>query len=130
MRIVSNGETLHGQGKCFICEAYLDRQGNPNLIAIDTDRDFDPPFQHPLVGTKYLCNLCVEDAAHLLGYATSEEVVEAKTALEEARRLAIPLQELTVSYTDEIRKLAHGYVDLPVFDIADAVTDKAKEKTK
>lgn len=128
MRIVPKEETLHGTGVCFICESFIDRENNPTLQAIDTNRDFDPPFQHPLVGTKYLCSLCSEDAAHLLGYVTTEEVVEAKTALEEARRLAIPLQERIVSLTDDISKLTHGFVDLPVFDVPDAVTDKAKEK--
>ena len=127
MRVVPKGERLHGEGKCFICESYLNVEADRNLQVIDTFREFDPPFQHPLVGPKLLCNNCVEEAAILLGFASAADTAEAKIALEEARRKMSPLQERIVSLTDEISREIHGAVDLPVFDVPDAVTDKAKE---
>lgn len=128
MRVVPDEENLHNQGRCFICESFLDRANDRGLKVIDTGRYFDPVYHTDLVGEKYLCSRCVEDAAHLLGFVTSDEAAEAKQALEEARRLMIPLQERVVSLTDEIAKTIHGAVDLPAFDIPDAVTDNAKEK--
>lgn len=65
MEVVRPEHRLNGQGLCFICEKAID---HPKEKAIRTGHDFDPLFQTPLAGDKYVCESCADTLAQTLGY--------------------------------------------------------------
>lgn len=84
MEIVNPDHRLHGAGMCFLCEKAID---HPKEKAIRTGHEYDPMFQSPLVGDKYVCQSCAETLALTLGWATPEvvELAKADAAFNELR---------------------------------------------
>ena len=107
MRIVDPGERLHGAGLCFLCEEYINIAEAGNL-AIDTARDFDPPFQTPLAGQKYICGSCARGLAHIIGWVKPEE--------------ADALRERAITAEEKNAAILHNIETLKLNTATDAVS--------
>jgi hypothetical protein len=80
MRHMNEGDHLIGSRRCFLCE--LDCE--PGHVT-DTFREFDPDWQHPLAGPKYVCDTCALQLGEAVGMVPSDQVKEALQATEDAR---------------------------------------------
>lgn len=99
MDVVRPEHRLDGQGLCFICEKAID---HPREAALRTGHDFDPMFHTPLVGDKYLCQGCAENAAAALGWISPENAGALKHDAETARVRLGQFQELAGALTGEL----------------------------
>jgi hypothetical protein len=105
MRVVSDQERLAPPALCFICETSPIREGErPNVV--DTQRDFNPPALSHLSGRKYICERCVDEAAHLLGYVRTDELETAQNMMDQARA---SLGQDCLPSTESSRRSKHAY---------------------
>lgn len=90
MQLVEEGQNHFGSGRCFICETACDWTRK----VVNTRYHYDPEFQSPLVGPKYVCEFCASALAEAIGYVNGAKVAEqeAKVAEQEAQLKAIKSQ--------------------------------------
>lgn len=94
MRLVDPDQRLHGAGMCFLCETAIEHPGRP---VVNTNMEFDPPFQTPLAGEKYVCGGCSDTIAKTLGYIDPEQAATLAEAAVFAELRFRQLQELAAS---------------------------------
>jgi hypothetical protein len=114
MRVVPEQEQLVPPFLCFICETSPQREAG--ILVVDTGWNFDPPAANPLKGRKLVCERCVAQMANLLGFRSSAEVDDAKTALEDARRFLQPLQGQVASLAQDISNRMDHIYNLPAIN--------------
>lgn len=111
MRVIGEQERLPNPERCFICETHPQREAG--VLLVDTGVNFDPPAHNPLRGRKLLCSRCVEEAAGLLGFRSSAEVDDARTALNQARDALKPIQAVVQSLAVDIDQRVDKLFNLP-----------------
>ncbi len=130
MRVIGESEQLPAPQRCFICETHPQREYG--VLLVDTGFNFDPPAPTPITGRKIVCSRCVQELANLLGYRDSDQVDEAKTALEDARRFLQPLQSTVQSLAFEIGERVDKLFNLPNIEQTETspVVKEKREKDK
>lgn len=127
MRVVDSSERLGPPALCFLCETSPQREFGVHVV--DTERDFNPPALSHLSGNKYLCERCIDEAAHLLGFVRSDEIDTANNALNNARRSLAQFSEFAKSLSQDITEgLEEVLQVLPSQLSATPKSDKVQKK--
>ena len=128
MRVFGEQERLPLPERCFICETHPQREAG--VLLVDTGFSFQPTAPNPLRGRKILCSRCIQESANLLGMRTSEEVDDARTALNAARDYLKPLQNEVQSLAVAIDQRVNKLFNLPAIEGVETSPEVGKAKEK